>query len=193
MIHPNLLSIIALLLLLSNSCTYNKQTAENKVTAQKPFFDLESFIILEESRIQKLDSLQKIVTHKGRKERKILPSNTIVSDGDLSVFKKADINRPDWYDKYQVDSSFSNDYLIVSYKAMEQKMPIQLMEVQFYQNNVSAIRIEKNNSSPIADFEQTLLFLPNSSFSISSAQDNLAGQRDSLHIEVNWTNSIANN
>lgn len=183
-----LLPIISLLL----SCT-SSQPQHTDAVAPKPegtFFNLVTYFNHEKIRLQNLDNLQKRVTYNGKTESKQLTPRDPSLLTDLEVFSKADINRPDWIDKFSVDTirEGNDSNLHISYVALQEKLPIRKMDIHFQQDTVSRLVIFKSSDSPLASFSQKLIYDPDSGFSILSRQKNKLNHPDSLFIEVNWNN-----
>lgn len=155
----------------------------------QPFFDLKGYFDQEVDRIRQFSELEKSVTHQGVTETRKIPADSSQIAADISAFSKADLNRPDWVDKYRVDSLTESGGLRVTYSALEDDLRVRKIELLRQKNGaMEEIRIWKRSESPIADFEQKLRYLPDSGFRIRSEQVNALGGRDTLAVEVSWKN-----
>jgi hypothetical protein len=169
------------------ACDGQQEKTEEERTIR--FFDLKGYFEKEKERILSLPYLEKTVIHMGKSEVRRIEPDSSQLEADLSAFTKADLNRPDWLDKYQIDSIQDNGGTQLSYSALEKDLRVRRIDIFLdVKGEVKELRVRKKSSSPIADFDQRLKYRPAEGFRIESIQKNAVGGQDSISVDVKWDN-----
>ncbi|MDX1941398.1 MAG: hypothetical protein SFU99_12650 [Saprospiraceae bacterium] len=173
------------LILLANACQSEKnetQQAENEVILM--FFDLKGYFNSEVKRLnQEKLTVSKKVAINGENEEKTL--NTLDFAKELDVFIKSDINRPDWTDKYEIDSTLQDGKLTrLQYQALNEKLRTREIFIEFANNQVQKIHILNGGNSIVAGSQQELTYLPKEGYTIKSRQYTMLSKDKELSIEV---------
>lgn len=92
---------------------------------------------------------------------------------DLQLFGNADINRPAWVDKYQLEVKGID----TSYIATDSSLRTQVLRVfRGVDNNVNRIEIERRSGSVLSSGQQRLIYEPRKGYQITTSQNsNLVG------------------
>lgn len=173
----------ALLFLALIACGVENENADTAVSAT-PFFKLENYFDQEIARLDSLQpELQKNVVVDGQSEEKRIKSTNFKDE--LQIFRRSDINRPSWVDKYQVDSIRENGSLMaVRYTALDTSLNTRLLNVRFLNGNVEEIEIQNRARSAIASTEQNLQYRPDRSYRIESKQKTIGSDTREILIDV---------
>jgi hypothetical protein len=152
----------------------------------KPYFDLKAYFNSEVTRLHGKGKAKKMVSVANEQEEKLIDSIDFLRE--LTVFADADINRPAWSDSYLVDSSFNEQKELVrlSYKAIDNKLKTQGIEVDFERNSVSRILIENKVVNSITASSQTLLYQPTVGYTIESRQKVAFSDEQVFKVEVRF-------
>lgn len=134
------------------------------------FFDLEAFFQKEKAHLVKINSFKKTVVINGISEEKTL--ETLNFDNELSIFIASDINRPAWSDKYKVDSLFTPQKELdrITYHALDETLKTKKITIDFQDNVVINIDIEKATDNAVAQSKQTLSYGVGKGYKIQSEQ-----------------------
>lgn len=177
----------SLLLLALTACGVENENTGTEVSAT-PFFKLESYFSQEIVRLDSLQPvLQKTVVVDGQSEEKRVESTDF--EKELQIFRRSDINRPAWVDKYQVDSILENGSLTeVHYMALDTSLNTRLLKVRFSNGGVEEIQIQNRARSAIASTEQNLQYRPDRSYRIESKQKTIGSDARKISIDVEIRN-----
>jgi hypothetical protein len=172
------------LLWLTAACLPGHQEPEG--SAASPFYDLESFFSSEAERLQREQPpVDKTVQLDGRSEFQQLDS--LDYRDEMSVFQNSDINRAAWWDKYAIDSTFSNDRLSrIRYTAREADLKIRSVSIQFENGKVSRVDIESETDSPTAAMNRKLRYEPESGYRIETRQNVTFSRPREMIVEVEF-------
>ncbi|MEL6659216.1 MAG: hypothetical protein AAFP77_27685 [Bacteroidota bacterium] len=170
-----------------SSC--NSQDDINQIEDDAPavFFPLADFIDTEVARLDSLNlTLAKKVNYQGKEEEQTV--ETIDFEQELSIFRRADINKPSWTDKYQADSVFQDAQVReASYQALEEDLEVRSLLVKWDAGGaVTEVRIRRENSSALASNEYDLAYFPATGYRISTQQQNRAAEPIAITIEGNF-------
>ncbi len=151
-----------------------------------PFFDLQSFFEAEIQRLnEKQPRLQKTVMVNDKEESQTL--SRLAYDQELSVFLNSDINRPAWYDKYQIDSVRKDNQLArLEYTAQDPDLRVRKIQVHFAGDEVSAVIIDKKTDNIVARSGQHLEYRPDEGYQIQSRQQTTISKEQDLEINVRF-------
>lgn len=151
------------------------------------FFNLEDYF---ESEIKRLDQrkvpVTKVLSINGLSEE--VPTDTLDFSKELSIFKKSDINRVAWIDKYEGDTMLTNDGEVsrIIYSAIRKDLRTQKIVIDFAEGAPSKIVIRNETDSPALTARQILIYQPDNGFSIAQEQKVRAMDKKFLKIEVNY-------
>ncbi len=176
---------LSILILVSWSCSGDLDAGQAN-ESREYFFDAESFFEEESKRLETENTrLKKIVRLDGKNESKI--QENIDWEAELAPFRKSDINRPAWTDKYQGDTLYyekgnPEQYI---YQASDDHLLVQQMEVHWSPDGqVDQIRIRKRISSLIEHVQQELDYRPAEGYTfVEKSQSRWKADRD-LSIEA---------
>ncbi len=173
------------LLLLAGCQPKSEQTPENQAF-EPAYFDLKGYFGQEIEHLANAGTMvRKRVYVNGKSEEKT--PDAIDFEQELEVFTESDINRPDWLDKYQVDSVFQNNELTkITYQAKNEQLRTRRIDVEFANGKVAKIFVRNGGNSKVAGSEQELIYLPDSGYTIASRQYTALSKDDSLKIEVRF-------
>lgn len=175
------------LLLLFAACSADRTSAET-ADDLTPFFKLESYF---DKEIARLDSLQPVLQKTVTLDDKAEEQRFVETDfeDELRIFRRSDINRPAWSDKYQIDSLRANGQLqSVRYTALDSSLNTRFLRVDYQQDTIVEIRVKNRTHSAIADTEQHLRYQPGKSYQIESKQKTVGSEIRKVLIEVKITN-----
>lgn len=173
------------LILLISACQSAKnetQQAENE--AILVFFDLKGYFNDEIKRLNQENwSVSKKVAINNESEEKTL--NSLDFAKELDVFVQSDINRPDWTDKYQIDSTLQDGKLVrLHYQALSEKLRTREIEIEFENEQVQKIHIKNGGNNFVAGSQQELTYLPKEGYTIKSRQYTALSKDKELSIKV---------
>lgn len=173
--------------LLLNACQSSTEQSETPAEAMPSvFFDIKGYFAKEQKRLnQTQPTVTKRVAINGESEEKQLDS--LDFDRELEVFIKSDINRPDWVDKYSIDSVRQNNKLTeLHYQALDDKLRTRQIDIFFNNDQVSKIFIEKGGTNIVAGSAQELTYTPGQGYTIKSRQYTALSEDKELSIEVRF-------
>lgn len=155
--------IFLLVVALCSAC--NVSDTEAKID-DKPFFDLAGFIDAQvtELNAQQLN-VEKTVVINGQEETQRDPE--LDFERDLAIFRRSDINRVAWADKYEVKETTDQ----TSYIATDSSLQTQLLRVfKKADGAIERIYIERRMGNFLSDGRQQLTYLPGKGYKVVSRQ-----------------------
>ncbi|RMG78847.1 MAG: hypothetical protein D6714_17310 [Bacteroidetes bacterium] len=153
-------------------------------SSELPFFDLKTFIETETGHLKTYKAATKMTAINGKEETQNISPERIRED--LQIFSNADINKPAWVGKYEVDS-LKNDrgeLMKLSYQATSPKLKIKTLEITYKNGRVAHITIEKSASGAISTIHETLQYTPGVGYEIRRSQDVVATGKNDFHVRV---------
>ena len=182
------LNWLVLVVVLVLGCSMGCQQVDSAAAGQdaespKVFFSMEQFIAAEVARLQAEGlTLEKQIRYNGAEEVKTV--SNIDFEEELSLFRRADINKPAWVDLYKADTTLVNGQMSkVRYQTVDPELEVKTLEVEWdAAGAVSAILIERKNSSTLATNEYDLSYWPAKGYEIETNQQNKAA--DPIHIQI---------
>lgn len=173
------------LIMLFSAC----QETANPINPEKKtniFFDLKGFFQKEMIQLKDLKSFQKTVSINDKTEQQQLEKLDL--DNELSIFIASDINRPAWSDKYKVDSVFSNQQQLIqiNYIALDDKLKTKKLIIDFQNNVVAKISVEKAVDNAVAQSTQELIYKVGKGYSIQSVQSLSYSEIKTIKVEVEY-------
>lgn len=160
---------------------------EAVIVERPPFFSLMQYV---DEQVARLDSLaptvRKTITFNGKAETHSLDSLNF--EEELAVFRQADINRPAWLDRYQVDSLREDGRLQrITYTALEDDLKTQELKVYWSaESEVERIEVATQTSTVLSEGEQQLVYAPREGYTIASRQENQAAKTVQIRIEAEF-------
>ena len=156
------------------------------VKKQLSFFDLKGYFNDQKTSLSAIRKVKKTTFIDGKQIEKELDS--IDFDQELIVFEQSDINKVAWMDKYLVDSIYDKNGMLnqVIYKATDDNLRTQQMQISFNQNGVDTVSIYNNSSSKVVKLEQRLQYIPSYGYSIESKQKTAISAEHVVAVEVQF-------
>ena len=157
-----------------------------RIESPNIFFDLTAFFQKEKARLETINSFKKTVSINGQSEVKNLTQLDL--DNEFSIFIASDINRPAWSDKYKVDSTFSNQHQLASitYSSLGKLLKTKKITIDFQNNSVSKIAIEKSTDNPVTQSKQYLTYIVGKEYSIQSEQALSLSTTKTINVKVEY-------
>ena len=90
---------------------------------------------------------------------------------ELSPFIECDINKPAWIKSYQTDTILTNAGMKITYKAIEEKLPVQTIELSFSKNKITDISIHKVRHNFYYQSEDLYSYHVQKGYEISGSQN----------------------
>lgn len=165
----------------------NQSDNANNELERDYFYNLEDYF---ESEIKRLDRSEapvtKVLSINGLSEE--VPTDTLDFSKELSIFKKSDINRMAWIDKYEGDTTRTDAGEIkrIIYSAIRKDLRTRKIVIDFEEGAPTKIAIRNETDSPALTAKQMLIYQPDSGFSISQEQKVRALEKKFLKIEVKY-------
>lgn len=178
-----LFSLLYLILYLS-AC--NVPSVQESNRPQTTFFDLKGFFKAEASYLKEQGvKIQKTIEHNQTKETQtVLPKDW---EKELLLFSESDINKPSWKDKYDlVSTNRDNGLTLLHYKAIDENLSIQVLDVELKGETVHSILIVKKVSNQVYESQQHLTYFPRKSYHIKKSQDVTLFDKDDYTIEAKY-------
>jgi hypothetical protein len=187
MLYEGRFLITAFLLILISSACREEAVSDSQITNPK-FFDLKGYF---DHEIKRLDQLQPTVTKtlalNGNTETRQLTQLDYARELDL--FQQADLNRPDWLDRYRADSTVQNNQLTaIRYTALDEKLRTRQLAISFKNGQVSSISIQNGAKSMAAGSQQQLVYEPTKGYRIESVQHTAISKAQVLQVAVTFRN-----
>ncbi len=150
------------------------------------YFDVKSWMKAEAQRLEQIEPrVLKKVTMNGVSEAKEL--NSLDYHAELTAFLEADLNRPAWRGRFEVDTVINGARgLTVTYQASANDIPIKRLSVVMYDGQVSRLAVERRSQSVFTNAMQQLSYQPDSGYSIRTRQQVWLGKDEDILIEVSF-------
>lgn len=153
------------------SCTY----APTEV-AEKPYFDLTSFLTEQINLLQK-DSLVVMKTSAINTKTEQHQMNWTDWKRELALFLASDINKASLIGKYAVDTLYTpggtdNAEIRIQYKARDSSLHTRLLEVTLNAHEVKEIHIINKTSGFLSSASENLLYQPMKAYLIRTSEQN---------------------
>jgi len=175
---------LGLIMLLLSAC--HEVATPSQVDKSVVFFDLKDFFQKEKLRLEKINSFKKTVSINGVSEEKELA--TLNLDNELSIFIASDINRPAWSDKYKVDSVFTpkKELIQIRYSVLDESLKTKRITIDFQNNEVVNIKIEKATDNAVAQSKQALFYNVDKGYAIQSQQALSLSDTKTILVQVEY-------
>ena len=169
-------------LLLPSGCQ-SIETAEQDKTSR--FFDLEGYFEQEKTRLRAMGP-RGVKTVLLNDENETIELDSLPLENDLAIFLNSDINRRAWIDKYDGDTTYTTkgELQAIRYQSNDPKLKVQTIDIDFVEEEVSAIRIERNMESLIAQTKQALSYNPGKDYQVQSTQSSILGDSTLTKVQV---------
>ncbi|MGH1434054.1 MAG: hypothetical protein ACRBG0_06300 [Lewinella sp.] len=174
------MTIFTMVLILS-SCNQADE-AQAAVDQKDTFFSLEKFFEAEEERLQSANiGLDKEIRINEKEEQQLIAD--IDYSREFSMFRKADINRPAWSDKYQADSTLQQGALEIRYTSLDPELKTQELFVMMNkEGEVEKIEIISQTETALAGNKSWMTYEPALGYHIKTQQKNRTAE--TLNIEI---------
>lgn len=161
-------------------------STQDQTQTSSTFFDLKQFFEEETAYLnnQKI-SVQKDIQYNNQKETKIVQIKNWKKE--LKVFSDSDINKPSWKDKYTLDSTnIGNGLSLLHYKAIDESLNTQILDIKFINQQVHSILIVKKMSNQVYESQQYLTYIPRKSYSIKKMQNVTTMDKEEYQIDAKY-------
>ena len=163
------------------------QAEEAQVAMDKKdtFFSLDKFFEAEEERLQSANvGLDKEISINEKEEQRLMTE--VDYSREFSMFRKADINRPAWSDKYQADSTLQNGALQIRYTSLDPELKTQELFVMMNkEGSVEKIEVVSQTETALAGNKSWMTYEPQKGYLIKTQQENRTAE--TLNIEIKGT------
>lgn len=150
------------ILLYATSCTEDKKAPDG----QNAYFDIRGFFTTEAARLsEKAPTVTKLVSHNGKTEEKKLKIANW--EQELDLFIASDINKPSWRNSYDIEKERN----LTTYTATDTSLKVRRIRVQRAGNRISSIEITNKVNNEIYSSTETLVYYPDSLYSIDKQQN----------------------
>ena len=107
---------------------------------------------------------------------------------ELSAFSQADIDKPAFYGKYEIDSTFRNQNLsFISYRALADKLKIRELDIAFDSlGNPVNINVKTKSRNVLYASSQVLTFETQNGYIVSGIQSIQFLRPDTFKVTANW-------
>ena len=170
-------SILLVLFLLSTSCK-----KKEKVDYETSFFDISQYVdsLLQ---VKSTSVINREINLNGKKEKVKLESNDLTEI--FEFLKQFNINRPKWYDKYDVNR-YKNE---VSYHTTDENLDIKELTVVYNtQNKVEEINILYKSHTLISNTQKKVVWRPTERLEYNNISGTLWSNPDD--VDISWTYSL---
>lgn len=177
--------LISLLLSACGSASPAKQEA-----ATGPYFSLESYFQQEIDRLTKArQAVHKSITLDGNLEEQ--QSEEVDFAAELNLFRKADINRPAWSDKYRVDSILDAGQLMeLQYTTLDTTLPTRQIYIHFTSTadsqSVKRVEIISRTETALSSSDKKLHYDPLVGYTIEAIQSGTMTDDLQLRLEATF-------
>lgn len=152
--------------------------------ADAVFFPLENYIEQEVARLTTAGvSLEKQILYNDKEE--VQTVTEVNYEQELSLFRRADINKPAWIDLYLADTVLQDNLIrAVRYQTQEEELEVKSLEVKWDENGtVNEIVIRRESSSTLASNEYDLIYRPEEGYEITTLQQNRSADPITIRIK----------
>ena len=152
----------------------------------KPYFDLKGYFLQEAERLSGESGFSKTVNLDGQVEQQTLDS--LNWSTEFQAFADADINLPAWYDKYSIDSTFTENGLLSSlrYMVQDSSLNTKIIAINFIAGVPNLIEIERQSNSPLAQTYKKLEYKPATGYTILNKQRLRLAEEKEVLVTVSW-------
>jgi hypothetical protein len=153
---------------------------------EQPFFDLDTFFEEEVQNNIHRNAVEKTITLNGETQRQKIGDWD--AERDLDGFRALNINRPAWRDQYHIDSILDAEGRLqeLRYAAQDSSLRIRGVAVEWEEDRVSEVRVEKYIRNRIVFFHQKLVYRPEEGYRLWRAQKVPLTKRSELEVSVTY-------
>ena len=145
------------------------------------FFDLTQFIA-DYTQDSQLVTVTKTVEISESTETKTITNYPYFQDA--RSFENYDINRSALFDKYSVDTSRLSDEEVITHRALDPSLKVQLLQVKRHDDKVTEISIRSKVKSLLADIAVDIVFVPGQGYSLERRSNKIFQDSTVTQIEV---------
>ncbi len=180
--HNNLLKIFILYIIIITGCAPSPEAVQPAFS----FFSLQDYF---QNEITSLEEKQPQVSKEVilNQEVEKLQVSDLNWEQELSFFLESDINKRALMESYKVDTIRHDKSLEVHYKATEDKLAVQTIDLSFPPNSnaPSSIKIHRRSNNMFYESDMKLSY-QQGSYSIDSYNKTLLTSPTNLSISCNW-------
>lgn len=142
------------------------------------FFDLNTYFNTQVKALNNTNpTVKKIITKNGETEQHII--NNINWQQELLGFSESDINKPSWKDAYTTDTIKLAHGYAIQHEAKDKNLITKTIGIEFDTDNaVKKIEIKKQPDKKIYFANTTLIYIPDSAYSIVTEQNLVLFDKD---------------
>jgi len=176
-------TIVTMVLVLF-SCNQAEE-AQVAIDRKDTFFSLDKFFEAEEARLQSANvGLDKEIRINDKEEQQLI--SEVDYSREFSMFRKADINRPAWSNKYQADSTRQSGALQIRYTSLDPELKTQELFVMMNkEGSVEKIEVVSQTETALAGNKSWMTYEPQKGYLIKTKQENRTAE--TLNIEIKGT------
>ncbi len=169
--------------LFCTACLSDEAEQQSRIT-KKSFFDLAAFMDAEAARMDSLGGpWQKRTLIHGKEE--IHTFDSLPWKDELDIFRRCDLNRPAWRERYATDSVFTGQQLsTIRYAAIDSSLNIRQLELSFENGRPVKISILKVIQSRIIHLQQQLNYQSGLGYHITNEQKLPFSEKTRWEIDV---------
>jgi hypothetical protein len=163
---------------LLGGCASNSKKIDSRPSY---YFDLKSYFDGEAKRLNTTNLyIEKSVSKNKEKESKRVRIKDWATE--FALFSNSDINKTAWKDSYRKDSTDSQ----ISYIAKYPNLKTQSIEIDFTNHKLHAIKIVNHQKNYLYESKETLVYFPDSLYTINKEQKLFLKDDDIYTIEGNF-------
>lgn len=151
----------------------------------KPYFDLKKYFLQQADLLNKQQTqLQKQITKVSKTEVKIFTS--VDWQRELTPFSDCDINKPSWFHSYYADTNFVAGEMRVKYIARDASLPVRQLQVNFENNIVKQLYIDKESANSYYHSKNSYAYSPVNGFAINGSQEVMLSRKTNYSITAKF-------
>ena len=127
------------------------QHAERPHLPTDQFFDLE-IALYTHIDTATLNTVNKSIVYNTEEYTETIPSYNL--SRDLAIYETFNINNPNWYDKFDVDTTIQSQKMLIKYAALSDDIDVSECEVRYDDSVLSSVMVQTNKDGLIADLNK---------------------------------------
>lgn len=174
--------VFAALTLLLSSCDPAPASAPDAT----PFFDLGTYMDGEIGRLtEQRRPVTKTITLNGETETKTLDAINFAND--LKLFRDANINKPDWSDKYvTAEKTLSAGHRVTTYVASDSSLIVRRLLVEEDQGVPVRIEVDRRTGNVLSQGRSRMVYEPARGYRVETEQEKRFGDDLTTTIDVRF-------
>ena len=159
--------------------------SESPTTTEENVFNSENYFSAEASRLAaKLKTVTKVVGRNSEMDSGVV---TITDwKKELEPFSQCNISKPTFRNSYRVDSVSGSNTRHITYTAMEPRLVVRMLEINFSGDQVAAVHMVTAEENQLYSATRNLHYVPDSGYRISGKQEMAMGKKTDYFVEASW-------